>query len=152
MTQPFDVLLIFGFLTLFHLWGGAAVGAGWRGRRGLPIVWGGLIGGAPLYFGIERGIVLGSWGGLIWQVACLLTSALGVGLALPRWRRLFLRPGMSTLMVGTFIMIAGMLVGALLFQHGAEILSQVIGGMIFLFGAMWFGGGIRQLREPDAKT
>ena len=55
MSNSVDAALIFGFLSFFHFWGGAALGAGIRGRRLLPVLWGVLIGGAPLYFGIERG-------------------------------------------------------------------------------------------------
>jgi hypothetical protein len=28
------------------------------------------------------------------------------------------------------------------------LLSLVVGGAAFMFGAMWFGSGLRQLREP----
>ncbi len=147
MYNPRDVLLIFGLLTFFHLWGGAAIGAGVRGRRGLPILWGLLIGAAPFYLGVERVARLGSWAGLIWQLVCLAAAALAVGLALPRLRALFLRQGMASIMIGTFIMAAGAVAGALFVRHGSEVLSLIIGGLVFLFGAMWLGSGVRQLRE-----
>ena len=149
MFNPLDTLLIFGFLTFFHLWGGAAIGAGMRGRRVLPILWGALVGGAPLYFGIERVTELGSWAGLAWQIICLLLAGLAVGLAVPRIRALFLRRGMNSLMIGTFIMIVGLVVGAAFFRLGSELASLIFGSLIFLFGAMWFGSGIQQLRGKD---
>jgi hypothetical protein len=149
MSNPLDALLFFGFLTFLHLWGGAAIGAGVRGRRALPILWGLLVGGTPLYFGIERVAKLNSWVGLGWQVVCLVLAALLVGLAAPRLRAVFLRPGMRSLMIGTFIMAGGAVIGALFFQLGSEALSLIIGSLIFLFGAMWFGSGVQQLRGTD---
>ncbi len=151
MTNLLDALLVFGFLTIFHLWGGAAIGAGARGRRLLPILWGALLGGAPLYFGIERVVKLGSWGGLAWQGVCLLFAALLVGAALPRLRALLLSQGMAAVMIGAFIMAAGALLGALLARWGSELVSFIIGGAFFLFGAMWFGSGLQQLRGPDCR-
>jgi hypothetical protein len=149
MNNALDALLIFGFLTFFELWGGAAIGAGLAGRKALPIVWGALIGGLPLYFGIERGIMLGAWGGLLWQIAALLAAGLAVELRLPRVRALFLRVGMSALMIGTFVMLAGAAAGEWLFRAGSEPLSLIVGGLLFFFGAMWVGSGIQQLRSKD---
>jgi hypothetical protein len=146
MNNALDALLFFGFLTFFQLWGGAAIGAGIAGRKALPIVWGVLIGVVPLYFGIERGIKLGAWGGLLWQIAILVAAVLAVGLTLPQLRAFFLRAGMSALMIGTCVMMAGGMAGALLFRAGSEPLSLIVGGLLFLFGAMWVGGGIQQLR------
>jgi hypothetical protein len=149
MNNALDALLIFGFLTFFELWGGAAIGAGLAGRKPLPIVWGALIGGLPLYFGIERGIMLGTWGGLLWQMVALLGAGLAVGLRLPRVRALFLCAGMSALMIGTVVMLAGAAAGAWLFRAGSEPLSLIAGGLLFFFGAMWVGSGIQQLRTKD---
>ena len=58
----------------------------------------------------------------------------------------FLRSGMNGLMIGTFIMAASAVAAAGLVRQGAEIGSQVVGGIGFLFGAMWFGAGVKQLR------
>jgi hypothetical protein len=149
MNNAFDALLVFGFLTFFELWGGAAIGAGLAGRNALPIVWGALVGGLPLYFGIERGIMLGAWGGLLWQITALLAAGLAVGLRLPRVRAFFLRAGMNALMIGTFVMLAGAAAGAWLFRLGSEPLSLIVGGLLFFFGAMWVGSGIQQLRGKD---
>lgn len=148
MTNPTDTALVFGFLTLFHALGGGAIGAGLRGRRALPVVWGLLIGAAPLYFGIERVTRLHSWTGLVWQIAALAASAAAVAWRLPRLRALTLRAGMNTLIIGTFIMTAGAVLGAWLLKSGSEIGSLIAGGLSFLFGAMWFGAGIKQLRDP----
>ena len=147
MTNLLDVLLIFGFLTIFHLWGGAAIGAGVAGRRLLPVLCGALIGGAPLYFGIERVAKLGSWAGLAWQAACVLLAALLVAVALPRLRAMLLSQAMTAVMIGVLIMAAGALVGVLLAHWGAETVSFIIGGALFVFGAMWFGSGLQQARE-----
>ena len=49
-------------------------------------------------------------------------------------------------MIGTFIMVAAAVLGAWLLRSGAEIISLIVGGIGFLFGAMWFGSGIQQLR------
>jgi hypothetical protein len=147
MFNSLDTLLIFTILAAFNLWGGAAIGAGIRGRRVLPVLWGILIGGAPLYFGIERLVMLNRWLPLACQVACLVGAALAVGLAFPRLRAFFLREGMAALMIGTLIMAAAAVLGAWLLRGGAEIISLVVGGIGFLFGAMWFGSGIQQLRR-----
>ncbi len=112
MSNSLDVLLIFTLLAAFNLWGGAAIGAGVRGRRVLPVLWGVLIGGAPLYFGVERLVTLGEWLPLACQIACLVSAALAVGLSLPRLRAFFLKEGMTALMIGTFIMAAAAVVGA----------------------------------------
>jgi hypothetical protein len=149
MNNALDALLVFGFLTFFQFWGGAAIGAGISGRKALPILWGALIGGLPLYFGIERGIMLGAWGSLLWQIATLLVAGLAVGLKLPRLCGIFLRAGMSALMIGTFVMVAGAVAGALLFRARSESLSLIVGGLLFLFGAMWVGSGVQQLRSKD---
>lgn len=146
MSNSFDAALVFSFLSFFHFWGGAALGAGIRGRRAPTILWGALIGGAPLYFGIERGVVLGEWGWPGWQVLVVASSALLIGYRLPRLRAVFMAPGMNTLTIGTFIMAAGAVIGAWLFRLGSEVWSLVAGGIGFLFGAMWFGAGIKQLR------
>lgn len=146
MSNSLDAALVFGFLTFFHLWGGAAAGAGIAGRRLAPILWGALIGGAPLYLGIERGLALGEWGWLAWQLFALLVSGWLAGIRLPGLRQRFLTRGMTTLAIGTFIMAAGALVGAWFFRLGSEFWSLLAGGIGFLFGAMWFGAGIKQLR------
>lgn len=146
MNNALDTALIFGVLTFFHLWGGAAVGAGLRGHRALPVAWGLLIGGAPLYLGIERVSKLGSWTALGWQIAVLTACALLVAFPAARLRAFFLRSGMIPLMAGTFIMAAGAVLGAWVLRLGSEIGSLIFGGIGFLFGAMWFGAGIKQLR------
>ena len=146
MFNSLDTLLIFTILAAFNLWGGAAIGAGIRGRRALPVLWGILIGAAPLYFGVERLVTLDEWLPLACQIACLVIAALAVSLSLPRVRAFFLREGMTALMIGTFIMAASAVLGAWLLRSGAEIISLIVGGAGFLFGAMWFGAGIQQLR------
>lgn len=146
MSGSIDAALIFGFLGFFHFWGGAALGAGIRARRFPPILWGALIGGAPLYFGIERGLALGEWGWLGWQLLVLAGSALLISYRLPRVRALFLAPGMTTLTIGTFVMAIGAVTGAWFFRLGSEFWSLTAGGIAFLIGAMWFGAGIKQLR------
>ncbi len=146
MTETFATALIFGSLTLFHAVGGAAIGAGARGRRPAPMLWGLVVGISPLYFGIERVVTLSAWGALVWQLAVLLASALAVGLGLRRVRALFLRPAITTVVIGSFIMLAGMLIGAWLNRVGAAFWSIVAGGLPFAFGAMWFGAGLKQLR------
>lgn len=146
MGDPLDAALIFGFISFFHLWGGAAFGAGVRARKWLPAAWGLLVGVVPFYFGVERVQMLGAWGALAWQVGCFVTAALAVGLGMPYLRAAFLKEGMAALMTGTFIMVIGAVLGAVFFRFGSEALSVVVGGLAFMFGAMWFGSGIRQLR------
>src|SRR5512139_3121814 len=101
MSGSLDAALIFGFLSFFNFWGGAAIGAGVRGRRTWPVVWGCLVGGAPLYFGVERGATLQQWGWLAWQIGVIVVSALLVANRLARLRTLFLARGMDTLTKGT---------------------------------------------------
>ena len=147
MNDSLDTTLVFGVLTFFQLAGGAALGAGLAGRRWLPAAWGLLIGATPLYLGIERGLKLASWLPLAWQLCVLIVVALAVGRPrASRVRAFFLRPGMNSLMIGTFIMATAAVVAAWLVRQGAELGSQVVGGIGFLFGAMWFGAGVKQLR------
>ena len=66
---------------------------------------------------------------------------------LPRLRALFLTQGMNTLTIGTFIMAAGG--GPRAPGSSGRVGVSVAGwsgGIGFLFGAMWFGAGIKQLR------
>lgn len=146
MSNWLDSAIVFGFLSFFQFWGGAAIGAGFRGRRLLPVLWGCLVGGGTLYFGIERGLNLGQWGWLAWQVGLIAVSAVLVAIRLPRLRALLLTQGMNTLAIGTFIMAVGAVVGAWFFRIGSEFWSLLAGGTGFLFGAIWFGAGIKQLR------
>ena len=141
-----DTLFLFGFLTFLHLWGGAAIGAGLRSKVALPVLWGLLIGITPMYFGIEQVITLKSWAGLFWQTVCLLASAVAVATGLVRLRAWLLQSGMTAIMIGSLLMAGGALVGSVLFRRGSEILSLILGGAGFIFGAMWFGSGISQLR------
>jgi len=154
MEGRLTTLFLFGLLTFLHLWGGAAIGAGLRSAKetrlrakaALPLLWGLLVGVAPLVFGIQRGMLLNSWAGLFWQIACLLASAIAVAIGLPRLRAWLLQPGMTAIMIGTLLMAGGALVGAMLFRRGIEILSLILGGAGFIFGAMWMGSGLHQLR------
>ena len=146
MSGTIDAALVFAFLSFFQLWGGAAFGAGMRARRWLPVLWGLLIGGAPLYLGIERMAMLGAWGGLVWQVSCFVVAALAVGLWLPHLRARLLTEGAAALMIGTFLMCGGAVLGAILSRRGSDVLSLVVGGAVFMFGAMWFGSGLSRLR------
>jgi len=147
MNRSLDALLVLVLLSFLTLWGGAAVGAGIRGRRWLPVMWGLLLSAPPIYLGVERLIRLGSWVGLLLPVTSFLVAALAVGLSMPRVRTGFLKAGTAALMVGTFIMCGGAVLGALLYQRGANALSVIVGGTAFMFGAMWFGSGLRQLRD-----
>jgi uncharacterized membrane protein len=63
--------------------------------------------------------------------------------SVPGFRR---RGAVSALVIGAAMMTLGALLGAVLYQSGVEALSLIVGGAGFLFGAMWFGSGIRQLR------
>jgi hypothetical protein len=146
MSNSLDAALVFGFLSFFNFWGGAAIGAGLHSRRISPVLWGCLIGVTPVWFGIERGTTLGEWGWLVWQALLVVSSAALVARRLTGVRTLLLSEGMNTLMKGTFIMAAGAVIGAWFFRQGAEFWSLLVGGIGFLFGAMWFGAGIKQLR------
>ncbi len=146
MYNSLDTLLIFTVLAVFNLWGGAALGAGLCGRRPLPVLWGGLIGLGPLYFGIERVIKLGNALPLLCQLVAVAGAACAVAFGLPRLRAIFFRPGMDALMIGTLIMAAAAVVAAVLARN-SELLSVLLGGIGFLFGAMWFGAGIQLLRR-----
>jgi hypothetical protein len=146
MEGRLTALFLFGLLTFLHLWGGAAIGAGLRAKVALPLLWGLLVGIAPMAFGIQRLMLLNSWAGLLWQIACLLTSAIAVAIGLPRLRAWLLQPGMTAIMIGTLLMAGGALVGAVLFRRGTETLSLILGGAGFIFGAMWMGSGLDRLR------
>jgi hypothetical protein len=58
---------------------------------------------------------------------------------------------MTAVMIGGLLMAGGAIVGAVLFQSGFEVLSVVLGGAIFLFGAMWLGSGLSQLRGKRSR-
>jgi hypothetical protein len=146
MSDSADSLFLFGLLTFLHLWGGAAIGAGLRCKAALPVLWGLLVGVAPIIFGIERGIRLGSWAGPAWQVVCLLASMLLVATGPAHIRAWLLQAGMTSIMIGSLLMAGGALAGAILFQRGSELLSLALGGAGFMFGAMWFGAGLFRLR------
>lgn len=147
MNDTFTTAVVFGVLTFFHAAGGAALGVALRGRSWLLAAWGLVIGASPCYFGIEQGVKRGAWLPLAWQVGVLVACASAMNLPqASRVSRFFLRSGMNGLMIGTFIMAASAVTAAWLVRQGAEIGSQVVGGIGFLFGAMWFGAGIKQLR------
>ena len=111
------------------------------------MLWGILIGGAPLYFGIERLVTLDQWLPLAWQLACLVGAALAVGLAIASPARLF-PEGRYERVDDRHVHHGGRRsTGRWLFHRGAEIVSLIVGGIGFLFGAMWFGAGIQQLRD-----
>lgn len=147
MYSNLDTTITFAVLSLFHILGGAALGAGLRGRAWLQVAWGLLVGVVPLYFGIERGLKLESWLPGVLQLGVLVASALAVGApGVSGIRAFFLRNGMASLMIGTFIMATAAVAAALLERQDAALGAQVIGGLAFLFGAMWFGAGVKQLR------
>jgi hypothetical protein len=146
MNTSLDALFLFGFLTFLHLWGGAAIGAGVRAKTALPILWGLLVGITPMVFGIEQVIRLDSWAGLAWQIACLVASTVAVAMGPIRIRSWLLQSGMTAVMIGSLLMAGGALVGAVLFRRGSEMLSLLLGGVGFIFGAMWFGSGLYRLR------
>ncbi len=161
MNNMQDTLLVLGFLTVLNVWGGAAAGAGIRAAtptgnptsgagRGanaaIALFWGLLVGLAPMAFGLERGIQLGSWAGMAWQLVCFLASAIAVATGPARLRAWLLQAGMTAVMIGSLLMAAGAVLGALLYWRGLEALSLVLGGAGFIFGAMWFGGGLYRLR------
>jgi hypothetical protein len=146
MNNRLDALFLFGFLTFLNLWGGAAIGAGLRAKIALPVLWGLLVGISPMVFGVERGIRLDSWAGLAWQIACLLASAVAIAIGPLRFRAWLLQPGMTAVMIGSLLMAGGALAGAVLFRNGSEMLSLLLGGVGFIFGAMWFGSGLYRLR------
>jgi hypothetical protein len=141
-----DTLLFFGLLSFLSLWGGAAAGAGIRGRAAVPVVWGLLFGAAPMVLGLEWGLRLDSWAGLACQLGCFLASAIAVGIGMARLRGWLLQAGMAAVMIGSLLMAAGAGLGALLYSRSFEVLSLVAGGAGFLLGAMWFGSGLYRLR------
>lgn len=146
VNTSLEAAFVFAILAFLQFWGGLALGAGIWGRKPMPILWGLLIGVVPLYLGLERGLVLGSWVALAGQMAVLLLSAAWVIVRPSRLREAFLKPGMNTLMIGTFLIAGGAVLGALFFRFGSEPLSLIVGGAGFIFGAMWFGAGIKKLR------
>jgi hypothetical protein len=96
--------------------------------------------------GVERGIRSDLWVGLSWQVACLLVSAIVVATGPARFRTWLLQAGMTAVMIGSLLMVGGALLGAVLFRRGSELLSLILGGAGFMFGALWFGSGLARLR------
>ena len=74
MSNSVDAALVFGFISFLQLWGGFGIGAGLARRRLLPVLWGVMVGVLPLYFGIERGMKLGHWGGWPGRSPCWCRS------------------------------------------------------------------------------
>ena len=139
--------LLLGLAGLASFAAGAAAGTGLREKQALPAIWGTLAGAALLYAGRATGAGMSAAGSLAGLAICFAGGALAAGLGLPSLRSWLIRPAVSALMAGTLIMAFGTLLGAILYQSGLEVPSLVLGGAGFLFGAMWFGSGLKQLRE-----
>lgn len=146
-------LALLGFLAVFHVIGGAAMGIGtrqwrssWSGRgvRTMPflLLWGAFFGGIPLIFGLATA----EWGLLAGQVAILV-----VCFGITFW---FIEPLKEALghqyifmmVFGGIFMAAGALAGTLMLNSGQQSVWQalVFGGLFFAVGSLVFAAGIVQ--------
>ena len=155
MGEAFAVegLALLGFLAVFHVIGGAAMGIGarqWRiawstkGARALPflLLWGALFGGIPLIFGLATA----EWVMLAGQAAVLLAA-----FAITFW---FIEPLKEALghqyifmmVFGGIFMAVGALTGTLMLSSGEQSGWQalVLGGLFFAVGSLVFAAGIVQ--------
>ncbi len=143
----FDAALIFGFLSFFQFWGGAAVGAGMqRAPRAAGACGAAWSAPSPLYFGIERGLALGEWGWLVWQVLLFAAERAAGRLSPAAAAGAVPDPGHEHPDHRHLHHGRRRVLGAWFFRLGSEFLSLAAGGIGFLFGAIWFGAGIKQLR------
>lgn len=152
--------LVFGFLSIFHLIGGAAIGLGWRqwaaawrakGRRTPPFLflWGVLLGLLPLLFAlVTRDLrVLGGQG-----------AVLVVGWALAFWLARPLSEAVSRrfvwfIVLGLILMIVGSVLAVLAMDATPEDLWQrlAFGGLLFAIGSLILAAGLAQWFRPRPK-
>ena len=140
-----------GFLCIFNLIGGAAIGSVLRGvLRGkfacnsiFFLIWGGLFGGMPLVFGIQE-FQKGAPYFLMIQLAVFATAILVVAFTSNELLNTLRSPNISTIGIGGVFLLLGV---AMLFTNffGLKSLSEkllgggifiAIGGAVFLLG-LW---------------
>ena len=153
-------LLVLGFLSIFHLIGGMAIGLGWRqwadawrakGLRTPPflLLWGVLLGVLPLLFAL----VTRDWAVLAGQGAVLL-----VGWALAFWLARPLSQAVSRrfaifIALGVILMVVGSLVAVLTMNASPEQFWQrlAFGGLFFALGSLILAAGLAQWLRPGRR-
>ncbi len=154
-----DLLPMFGFLSIFHLVGGIAIGLGWRQWasawrkevRTPPFlfIWGVLFGLLPLLFAL----VMRDWRLLAGQgVVLLIGWALAFWLAQP-FGRAISRRFLWFIVVGAILMIVGSLLAVLAMDAGAEKIWERLasGGVLFALGSIILAAGLVQWLRPRPK-
>lgn len=156
-----NLLLLFGFLSIFHVISAAvlagAVRAFWRGRHQGQVhgcrllftaVWASIFGGIPLIFGI--GVSTGEYGApwfVLAQIALWVTTffvILLAGDALKSALQPFRDEGISLMLFGGLFLLTGLAVMVFLRGNGRSG-SLSVGGLFALVGAGIFAFGLWQV-------
>ena len=145
-----------GFLCLFHLIGGAAIGSVLRGAlRGkfacnsfFFLIWGGLFGGMPLVFGIQE-FQKGASYFLMIQFAVLATAILVVAFIPEDLLAALRSPNIFSIAIGGVFLTLGV---AMLFTNIFELKGlpeKLLGGGIFILmgGAVFLIGLWRLIKS-----
>lgn len=159
MTQ--NPLLLLGFLAVFHLIGGIALGIGvrttWRividqtdsiQRAIFFLIWGCLFGCFPLGFGLQPQLPL--WF-LVSQIIFLgtvfiITAFLGERAL--TWLKPLIKVQMLLIFIGIGIVLAGLIGGGIAFNQTSGLLIAIVVSSVF--GAIGFGIfllGVTSLRK-----
>ena len=152
MAQNFETLFPIGFLGIFELLGGIAVGSGlrsWLGNRsggefGL-VIWGLGFGGIPLFMGL---VFAGASGYPLLMLVGpgIYLGAILFGMFLLPWLNESIGGGLLLLLaMGVLFMGVGSVAGLFMVRSG-EVVGGIIFGLIFFgVGALLSGSGIWSL-------
>jgi hypothetical protein len=143
-------LLLLGFMSLFHIVGGAVFGSTLRAiiadwpkfnfQRVFALVWASLFGCMPLVFGVGQP----AWF-LPAQVAVLGTTTAFTALAWNWLREMAADKNTATAFFGGVFVVTGIGTGVLLVGQGAWLLALLFGGIFTLAGAAVMVSGLRRL-------
>ncbi len=152
-------LFTLGFLSLFHIIGGIALGSAIRGiwrnvrSRGegawMPsiffVVWGSMFGCMPFAFGFDP--TLPAWflpaQLLIWGAPFILATFFGR--AVLDWAGPLFNIGTGLIVFGGIFMIAGLLGGYMIFSDGELFQAMLLGGIFGVIGLSIFILGLANL-------
>jgi hypothetical protein len=144
------------FLSIFHVIGGAALGATVRawldsptrqnlGRHVFFLIWGGMFGCMPLAFGLQEG----GWM-VVAQSAVLVTAFAVPFFWRDRLRELASQQFIIMLVFGGVFLVAGLVAGGAMLREGEWLVALLFGGIFSLVGGGIFFGGLKQLFSDPA--
>jgi len=153
-------LWILGFLSLFHIIGGIALGNAvrniWRAIRNQGentswggsiffVVWGSMFGCMPFVFGLDP--ALPNWflpaQLLIWGTPFILSAVFGR--AILDWASPLFNVGTGLMAFGGIFMFAGLLAGYFTFSDGELFQAMLLGGIFGVIGLGIFILGLANL-------